>query len=237
MQKESRNIVSFILIGTGCLILIIASLFIGRFDVSMSDLRELFFYYIGFGDTLPEQADIVIMDIRLPRVLAAFIVGGTLSLTGASYQGMFRNPMVSPSILGVSAGSGFGAALAILLALGSFWTQTFSFIFGTGAVLMVFLISSTVAKRHGRNLTLILTGMVVGTVFTSLISLLKYVADPYDALPSIVYWLMGSLADIEMTDLGFICTYFNFRTAITQSIRLEAGHAFFLVMTKPNQWG
>ncbi len=160
--------------------------------------------YTFSGDETMAQLKTIFIDIRLPRILAAFMVGGTLSLTGAAYQGMFRNPMVSPSILGVSAGAGFGAALAILLALGNFWVQAFSFIFGITAVIAVYIISLSTGKKHDKCLTLILSGMIVATVFTALISILKYVADPYDALPSIVYWLMGGLSDIEMGDLTYI---------------------------------
>lgn len=160
--------------------------------------------YTFSGDETMAQLKTIFIDIRLPRILAAFMVGGTLSLTGAAYQGMFRNPMVSPSILGVSAGAGFGAALAILLALGNFWVQAFSFIFGITAVIAVYIISLSTGKKHDKFLTLILSGMIVATVFTALISILKYVADPYDALPSIVYWLMGGVSDIEMGDLTYI---------------------------------
>lgn len=160
--------------------------------------------YSFSGNESIAQLSTIYIDIRLPRILAAFLVGGTLSLTGAAYQGMFRNPMVSPSILGVSAGAGFGAALAILLALGSLATQSFSFIFGIIAVVAVYMISLSTGKKHDKCLTLILSGMIVATVFTALISILKYIADPYDTLPSIVYWLMGGLTDIEMGDLKYI---------------------------------
>ncbi len=146
----------------------------------------------------------VLVDIRLPRIAAAFLVGGTLSITGATYQGMFRNPMVSPSILGVSAGAGFGAVLAILLSFNAFMLQLSAFAFGVLAVIAVYAISMSTGKKHEKCLTLILSGMIVATVFSALISMLKYVADPDATLPSIVYWLMGGLSDIEMRDLRFI---------------------------------
>jgi len=200
---ENRNIVILLLFLFGIAVTV-SSLLLGRFDVSFNEfylvIKSLFVNNIE----LPAQIETIILHIRLPRVIAAFFVGGTLSLTGAAYQGMFRNPMVSPSILGVSAGAGFGAALAILLSLSAFWLQIFSFTFGIAAVAIVYLISLSVGKRHDKCLTLILAGMMVSTVFAALISLLKYVADPYDSLPSIVYWLMGGLSNIELTDLKYL---------------------------------
>jgi len=153
---------------------------------------------------LNSQIKTVLFDIRLPRILAAFLVGGTLSVTGVAYQGMFRNPMVSPSVLGVSAGAGFGASLSILLGFSSFLLQGLSFIFGIVAVAAVYAISYSTGKKFDKCLTLILSGMIVSAVFAALISILKYVADPNNALPSIVYWLMGGLSEIELKDLSFI---------------------------------
>jgi iron complex transport system permease protein len=189
-MKGRPKIALFVLLLFISIVIAFISLTLGRYSFS--------------GNETMAQLKTIFIDIRLPRILAAFMVGGTLSLTGAAYQGMFRNPMVSPSILGVSAGAGFGAALAILLALGAFWIQAFSFIFGITAVIAVYMISLSTGKKHDKCLTLILSGMIVATVFTALISILKYVADPYDALPSIVYWLMGGLSDIEMGDLTYI---------------------------------
>jgi iron complex transport system permease protein len=191
----------FISLGLIALLLGAVSLTIGRFPISLADIWQLL---ISFNSLNTEQVKTVVIDIRLPRIIAAFLVGGTLSITGAAYQGMFRNPMVSPSILGVSAGAGFGAALAILLGLSSLMLQGLSFLFGTVAVITVYAISFATGKKHNRCLTLILAGMIVATVFTALLSVLKYIADPDNALPTIVYWLMGGLSDIEMNDLFFI---------------------------------
>jgi iron complex transport system permease protein len=183
---------------------IVGSMLLGRFSISLSDIFETVKSLINHNTEVSPQIKTVLFDIRLPRILAAFLVGGTLSITGATYQGMFRNPMVSPSILGVSAGAGFGAALAILLGLSVFLLQLTSFLFGVVAVVAVYLISLSTGKKHDKCLTLILSGMIVGTVFSALISILKYVADPNDTLPSIVYWLMGGLSEIQLSDLRFI---------------------------------
>ncbi len=194
----------FILLTIMSVILIFFSLMLGRYSISINDMWLFLKSLIYTNTTVSPQIKIVLVEIRLPRIIAAFMVGGTLSITGATYQGMFRNPMVSPSILGVSAGAGFGAALAIILGLSVVMLQVSSFIFGIGAVLAVYVISISTGKKHEKCLTLILSGMIVATVFTALISMLKYIADPDDTLPSIVYWLMGGLSDIEMHDLYFI---------------------------------
>ncbi len=194
----------FLLLAVFTLLLVPFSLMLGRYPVLMSDLWQLGQSFFSSGKEILPQIKIVLIDIRLPRVLAAFLVGGTLSITGATYQGMFRNPMVSPSILGVSAGAGFGAALAILMGFSAIMLQASAFVFGVGAVVAVYAISLATGKKHEKCLTLILSGMIVATVFSALISVLKYVADPDDALPSIVYWLMGGLSEIGMGDLGFI---------------------------------
>lgn len=189
------------------LVLIMGSLTLGRFAISFTDLMRFvksWFLSSGFTEV---NIQTVIVNVRLPRVLAAFLVGGTLSITGATYQGMFRNPMVSPSILGVSAGAGFGAALAILLGFSKFFLHMSSFVFGIAAVIAVYSISLATGKKHEKCLTLILSGMIVATVFSALISILKYIADPDDALPSIVYWLMGGLSDVEMSDLSFVAIF------------------------------
>jgi len=204
MSRKKRSLLTFILLPFLCIVIAFTSLFLGRYDLQWDHFYLLLKSFFILGVAVPSQAGTIIMNIRLPRMLAAFLVGGTLSLTGAAYQGMFRNPMVSPSILGVSSAGGFGASLAILLALGPFWVQAISFLCGIGAIVVVYAVSLSVGKRHDRYLTLILSGMVVSAIFTALISLMKYVADPYDTLPSIVYWLMGGLSNIELADLKYI---------------------------------
>ena len=180
------------------------SLMLGRYNISAHEMGQFLKSLVFANKEMLPQIKTVILEIRLPRVIAAFLVGGALSITGATYQGMFRNPMVSPSILGVSAGAGFGAALALLSGLGAFMMQCLSFLCGVTAVVAVYVISLSAGKKHEKCLTLILSGMIVATVFTALISVLKYIADPDNVLPSIVYWLMGGLSGIEMNDLVFI---------------------------------
>jgi iron complex transport system permease protein len=142
----------------------------------------------------------VLFFVRLPRVAAAMLVGAALAAAGAAYQGLFRNPLVSPDILGVSAGAGLGAVLGIFLALPVVGIQLLAFLVGLGTVGLVLLIAASVRGREP-VLVLVLAGVVVGALAGSVISLLKVLADPYDQLPAITFWLLGSLAAIKLEDL------------------------------------
>lgn len=139
--------------------------------------------------------------VRLPRILLAMCVGAALSVSGVTLQGVSRNPLVGPEILGVSSGAGFGAALAILyFGNNIFAIQLCSFIFGLIAVFITYFTSSSL-KRYGSSvLSLILSGIAISAVFSALIGILKYIADPYDKLPQIVFWLMGSFASVTWND-------------------------------------
>jgi len=141
----------------------------------------------------------VIFNIRLPRILLALCIGAGLSVSGAAFQGMFQNPLVSPDILGVTAGAGFGAALGILLAGDTAAIQASAFFFGILAVAISYLISR--AYQTTPTMMLVLSGIIVGAIFSALLSLIKYVADPHQKLPAIVFWLMGSLAPASKGDL------------------------------------
>ncbi len=147
------------------------------------------------------EVETVMLKIRLPRILAAIEVGAALAASGAAYQGMFRNPLVSPDILGVSAGAGFGAALGILLGWPAFWVQAGAFGFGLLAVGATCLFAAWRGREDGGALVTILAGIIVGSVFSSLISLLKFVADPTNVLPAITFWLMGDLASVAARDV------------------------------------
>ena len=152
---------------------------------------------VGRGDP---QARIVVWNIRLPRVAAAILVGAALAAAGASYQALFRNPLVSPDILGVSAGAGLGAVLGIFLSLPVMAIQGAAFLGGMAAVGGVTLVAAMV-RNGDRVLTLVLTGVVIGALAGAATSLLKVMADPYDQLPAITFWLLGSLAAITSADI------------------------------------
>ena len=174
---------------------------IGRFSISPGDLLTVLWARLtGATHTLPAAYDAVIFQIRGPRVFAAMLIGAALAGAGAVYQNMFRNPLVSPDILGVSSGAALGAVLAIFLSLPILAIQGFAFAGGLLAVAMVYFIGNAV-RGHDPILALILTGVVVGTLLGSGIALMKYLADPYNQLPAITFWLLGSLSSISPSDL------------------------------------
>ncbi|MBC7293214.1 MAG: iron ABC transporter permease, partial [Thermoleophilia bacterium] len=177
------------------------SLALGRYQVSLAELLQLLGAKLGLTDAhVAGSVETVILHVRLPRVVAGMLIGAGLSLAGASYQGMFRNPLVSPDILGASAGAGFGAALGIMLSQSVVATQILALLFGLAAVLITYALAGRL-RRGDPTLFLVLTGILVGTVFTALLSLLKVLADPYDKLPAITFWLMGSLAAVNLQDI------------------------------------
>ncbi len=183
------------------LAVILISLFIGRYPLSISEVFGALGYTLGMTDAVIDPTHVnVVWDIRLPRAILGAMVGASLAVSGASFQGMFRNPLVSAGILGVTSGAGFGASLAIILFEGQLvWIYVFAFAFALIAVGLSYVIGST--YKASPTIMLVLGGVVVSAIFSALISLLKYVADPYDQLPSIVFWLMGSLSSARFLDI------------------------------------
>ena len=186
--------------------LLIISLFVGRYQTPiyavMDESAKMFSsFFFGTPASVSTQHT-VLFNIRFPRILAALLVGAALSTAGVSFQGIFRNPLVSPDILGVGAGAGFGACLAILLWNNYLVIQLMAFTFGLLA--MFAAISMSKASKGTGTVVFVLSGIIVGSIFTALTSLIKYVADPYDELPAIVFWLMGSLATVRYGDLLWI---------------------------------
>jgi iron complex transport system permease protein len=154
----------------------------------------------GQTPDVPAAVENVIWQVRGPRVVAAVLVGAALAVAGTAFQGLFRNPLVSPDILGVSTGAALGAVLAIFLSQNILMTQVFAFAGGLAAVGLVYGVGSRL-RGHDPLLALVLTGVVIGTLLGSAIALLKYLADPYNQLPAITFWLLGSLASIAPKDL------------------------------------
>lgn len=195
---EKRPALFYILIPAAPIVLIIISLCLGRYPIPVIDvfralLNPLF-------ETKADARTIGIVNyIRLPRAMLAVMVGGSLAVSGTAFQGLFRNPLVSSGMLGVSNGSGFGAALAIILFGSNPSVYPLSFLFGAAAVLFSFFVGRI--YKTATNITLVLGGVVVGSLFSAGVSFLKYIADPYDQLPAIVFWLMGSLASARYKDI------------------------------------
>lgn len=178
------------------------SLSAGRFPVAAADVLAALWAAASGGDSgLAGNVEAVILQVRAPRVIAALAVGAALAAAGAAYQNLFKNPLVSPDILGVSAGCALGAGLAILASLPVVAIQAFAFAGGLGAVALVVAVGTWVRGRDPL-LTLILTGVVVGSLFGAGIALVKYVADPFDQLPAITFWLLGSFGGVLPSDLA-----------------------------------
>lgn len=179
---------------------IVISLSIGRFPVDVYSVVEVIWCKLTF-QTCPvnELSQTVVWDIRLPRAILGAMVGGCLAISGASFQGLFRNPLVNAGLLGVSSGAGFGASLAIILFDNVIATYGLAFAFGMLAVVLSYLIARV--YKSTPTIMLVLGGVIVSSVFSALISLLKYLADPTDQLPAIVFWLMGSLASARFSDI------------------------------------
>ncbi len=183
---------------------IAASLMTGKYGVAPGDIaRVIVAKLTGAASGLPSTAETVVWQVRLPRVAAGLIVGAALAASGAVYQGLFRNPLVSPDILGVSAGASLGAVAGIFLSLPVLAIQGLAFAGGLAAVALVYAIG---AAARGRDpvLVLVLAGVAVGALLGAGISLLKVLSDPYDQLPAITFWLLGSLASITRGDVASI---------------------------------
>lgn len=185
-------------------VLFFLSLPLGRYPLSVVKVFRVLLSPI-FPDIaldVPEIGRQLILRVRLPRVLAALLIGASFGGTGAAYQAIFRNPLVDSNILGVTSGAGFGAALAILLFGNTWQIQISAFIFGLLAVLLSFFGSRL--YRSSPTLVLTLMGILIGSLFSSLTALLKYIADPLDTLPAITFWLLGSLTGITWVNLPLL---------------------------------
>lgn len=185
------------------ILLFFGSFMIGRYPVSPKDvILAIISVFLPVTENLDSTIYTVVWDIRLPRIIAAMTVGAALSISGASFQGTFQNPLVSPDILGVSSGAGFGAAIAILLSFSVVMIQTTAFLFGLLAVILTYSLSKRL--RGNTILVMVLGGIAIAALFSAFISCIKYVADPDSKLPEIVYWLMGSLSAVNSNNVLMI---------------------------------
>jgi iron complex transport system permease protein len=174
---------------------------VGRYPVGPSDLLHLVIAKLtGRTPDVPAAVQNVIWLVRGPRVLAAALVGAALSVAGTAFQGLFRNPLVSPDLLGASSGAALGAVLGIYFSLGVLEIEALAFAGGLVAVAAVYLIGSAMSPRDP-VLVLVLTGVVIGALLGAGVGLLKYMADPYNQLPAMTFWLLGSLAATNVADL------------------------------------
>ena len=176
------------------------SLAAGRFAIAPGEVCDILMRAAG-GNAGTDMASTVVLELRLPRTLIAMLVGAGL-FSGAVYQGIFRTPLVSPDVLGVSSGAGFGAVLGILLWGTGTGTSVIAFVCGMASVGLVYYFSRS--RGSVSMMSLVLSGIIISSIFSALISLVKYVADPYDKLPAITYWLMGSLGKADFDKIQII---------------------------------
>jgi iron complex transport system permease protein len=180
---------------------LLLSFTVGRYPAGLGDLFDLIAAkFSGHAPNIAPTAVDVLLYVRGPRVLAAVLVGAALSVAGTAFQGLFRNPLVSPDLLGASSGAALGAVLGIYFSLGVLMIEVCAFIGGLLAVGSVYLIGSAMRARDPM-LVLVLTGVVIGALLGSGVGLVKYIADPYNQLPAMTFWLLGSLAATSGSDL------------------------------------
>jgi iron complex transport system permease protein len=174
---------------------------VGRYPVTLAELIEVLVSRLGGRDATASPAvENVVLLVRGPRVIAAALVGAALAVAGTAFQGIFRNPLVSPDILGASSGAALGAVLGIYFSLGVIGIEALAFAGGLVAVAAVYVIGSLLRSRDP-ILVLVLTGVVVGALLGAGVGLVKYLADPYNQLPAMTFWLLGSLAATTVSDL------------------------------------
>ncbi|MDO4834154.1 MAG: iron ABC transporter permease [Bacillota bacterium] len=206
MNKSDKSYTfKFIILVAVFIAAILVSVVLGRYSLSIEDFIKVVWSRVppvNMEHTWSPAAEKVLFEIRLPRIAAAVLIGAALSMAGVCYQGMFRNPLVSPDILGASTGAGFGAAMAILMGAGYFVISASAFIFGLLAVMLAYTVSRF--SKTNETLAMILGGMVISSLFSAGTSFIKLVADTDDQLPAITYWLMGQLSSIKPDDLKFI---------------------------------
>ncbi|MGN1023199.1 MAG: FecCD family ABC transporter permease [Lachnospiraceae bacterium] len=187
----------YILLMIGSAVLLVAmaclALCLGQYRIPIRDVvAELSGRATELG-----SAHSVLFNVRIPRILLSMISGAGLSVAGLAFQCMFGNPLASPDTLGTANGASFGAALGLLIGLDSFGVQLSALVFGIVAVALVFLVTKGITSGKTRSMTvIILAGMVISSLFSALVSLVKYVADPEDELPAITFWLMGSFSSV-----------------------------------------
>ena len=185
------------------LTLTIGAFALGAYPVSVAELWQWMLWRLAGAEPPSPTAISVIEGIRGPRIAAALIIGAALASAGAAYQSLFRNPLVSPDILGVSSGAALGAVVGIFFSLPVAGIELSAFVGGVAAVLAVYAIARAVTQRDPL-LVLVLAGIVIGTLFGAGISILKVLADPYNQLPAITFWLLGSLAGFRGSEIAFL---------------------------------
>jgi iron complex transport system permease protein len=198
----TRSFLPGLIIALGVLALgLVVAFTVGRYPVSLAELADVLLSRLtGRASSASPAVENVVLLVRGPRVVAAVLVGAALAVAGTAFQGLFRNPLVSPDILGVSSGAALGAVIGIFFSLGVIGIESLAFVGGLIAVAAVYVIGSLLQSRDP-ILVLVLTGVVIGALLGAGVGLVKYLADPYNQLPAMTFWLLGSLAATTVADL------------------------------------
>ena len=184
------------------LALALLSFVLGRYDVPFVQVVRILLSRVApLEKTWTDNMATAVLNVRLPRILLAGLVGCALSAAGTAYQSVFRNPMAAPDILGASSGACFGAALAILLGFAHLGVTAMAFAASLATVALVYVLARRI--RGNQVVNLLLAGIMISSLFSAGTSYIKLVADPTNQLPAITYWLMGSLSGARMKDVGF----------------------------------
>lgn len=216
----SRNRVVLTTLLVLLVVLAILSMGMGRVAIAPERvLAILLSKFLPITPTWSSADELIVTNVRLPRICAALMIGAALAAAGAAYQNLFRNPIVSPDILGVSAGAGFGASMAVMLNLGALGIQSAAFGTGLLAVVLCFSIGQAI-NRHSL-IVLVLVGVVIAAFFQAMISVLKIIADPIDVLPVITFWLLGGLNKITPADLPVAAVMIASSLALLYALRWQ----------------
>lgn len=214
------------LLWTGLVVVLLLGILLalssGRYPVSISSVWQILLDALVGNESATSYSRTeqnVVLNVRLPRVFIAGIAGAGLAVAGAALQGIFRNPLVGPQIIGVSSGAALGGALAILLFSSLFITITFAFIGGLVAIVLVFLLG--LSRQGSPLLMLILAGVIINAFFAALISLITYFADPNNTLQTIVFWLMGSFASASYLKLYIVLPFVFISMAVIFALRFR----------------
>ena len=195
--------IKVLILGIATILVAVVALGIGRYWISpLGIIKVLIQQITGYSLGMDRNAVAVVMHIRLPRILTSLLLGAGLALSGQTFQMIFRNPLVSPDVLGTSTAAGFGASLSLLLGLSSILVSINAFIAGIASLILIYAIASH--TRREQTLGLILVGMVVSSLFSAANSFVKLIADPNNVLPAITYFLMGTLSGTDLRALGMI---------------------------------
>ena len=201
----SRFGLALVLASIGVLALVMLAFAVGHYPITAGDLSAAVWARLTGAPADRDTATIqsIVFSVRGPRILAALAIGAALAAAGAAYQSLFRNPLVSPDILGVSSGAALGAVIGIFFSLPVIAIQMLAFGLGLAAVALVYMVANAV-RGHDPVLVLVLAGVVIGSLLAACVALLKYLADPYNQLPAITFWLLGSLSAADAVDVRYL---------------------------------